>query len=218
MTPSCVTSGGGPNERRAGKANRRRARGQKRHGREPWRVGVSNRSPITEAEARAEAARVAFLDPVQSPDANRARALVETTRFAADRLRTLMPRLGARFQEADAREAAVKWRADYDKLKVERDALAQDLGKVYPSAVAAIVDVLDRIAAFEGRASALHGSKPAGVKGLLLSPELIARNLDGFSRDQPSIVRELKLVDWSNSSKLAWPPLGPSARTSARDR
>jgi hypothetical protein len=33
-----------------------------------------------------------------------------------------------------------------------------------------------------------------------------ARNLEGFTRDQPSITNELQLPDWDQPVKLAWPP------------
>jgi hypothetical protein len=36
--------------------------------------------------------------------------------------------------------------------------------------------------------------------------ELVARNLDGFTRDQPSITNELGLRDWDHPAKTAWPP------------
>ena len=36
--------------------------------------------------------------------------------------------------------------------------------------------------------------------------ELVARNLEGFTRDQPSITNELQLPDWDQPVKLAWPP------------
>jgi hypothetical protein len=165
---------------------------------------------ITEADAAAETAKTAFLDPVASPDANKARALMETTEYAADRLRTLRPRLEARHQKVDAAEYLTKWRTKYEVLKSERDALAEELGAIYPAAVTAISDVLVRIADHDRRLSTLHQSRPAGGKGRLLSPELIARGIDEFSRDEPSVTRELRLPDWRNSERMVWPPRQPS--------
>ena len=40
-------------------------------------------------------------------------------------------------------------------------------------------------------------------------PELIARNLDGFDRERPSLLAEVHLLDW-NSGRQIWPPPGPS--------
>jgi hypothetical protein len=39
--------------------------------------------------------------------------------------------------------------------------------------------------------------------------ELVARNLEGFTRDEPSIITELKLPDWADSARMAWPPPRP---------
>ena len=36
--------------------------------------------------------------------------------------------------------------------------------------------------------------------------ELVARNLDGFTRDELSITDEVRLEDWDQPNKLAWPP------------
>ena len=36
-------------------------------------------------------------------------------------------------------------------------------------------------------------------------PELIARNLDGFNRDRPSLLAEVHSLDW-DSGRQAWPP------------
>jgi hypothetical protein len=38
---------------------------------------------------------------------------------------------------------------------------------------------------------------------------VIARNLDGFDRERPSLLAEVHLLDW-NSGREAWPPPRPS--------
>ena len=88
----------------------------------------------------------------------------------------------------------------------ERNALAAELRQTYPATVAALVSLFARIADLDRRLSALHQSRPSGAKGQLLSAELKARELSEFSRDEPSISRELKLPSWTASNKLAWPP------------
>lgn len=96
--------------------------------------------------------------------------------------------------------------ADLRALAEERNALAKELRENYPTVVARLVSLFARIAANDAALSALHGSRPSGAKGYLLGAELIARGLDDFSRDQPSITRELRLPDWAESNKLLWPP------------
>jgi hypothetical protein len=38
---------------------------------------------------------------------------------------------------------------------------------------------------------------------------VIARSLDGFDRERPSLLAEVHLLDW-NSGRQAWPPPRPS--------
>jgi hypothetical protein len=166
---------------------------------------------VTASEKLAAASYAAYLDPILTPSATEGRAACERTRFAADRLKSLLPKLQAVARTAESDEAAAIFRDRFEALTAERDALAQELRTTYPSAVTAIVNVLSRCAEFERRASELHASKPSGVKGLLLSPELVARGLESFDRDTVSVTRDLRLPDWRQSTKLAWPPRSPSA-------
>ena len=49
-----------------------------------------------------------------------------------------------------------------------------------------------RMAANDAELSRLHHSRPAGVAGYLPGAELVARNLENFSRDALPIVKELR--------------------------
>ena len=40
----------------------------------------------------------------------------------------------------------------------------------------------------------------------VLGPELHAKGLDRFTRDTPSITRDLRLPDWGQPATTAWPP------------
>src|SRR5690349_3978803 len=61
---------------------------------------------------------------------------------AAEQLRSLLPKLQTRYEEVHEQEQAAAWWAEreaswlteYDALKRERDALAEELRKVYPDA------------------------------------------------------------------------------------
>lgn len=169
-------------------------------------------SAITAADAAAEAARVAFFDPIQTPDIHTARDAMEATQHVAARLGALLPRLKDKWRERANAEERAKWKVRYDVLERERNELAAELKKVYPVAVSQLVDLFNRIMVNEAALSALHGSRPAGAKGTLLGAELVARNLtEGFNRDQPPITRDLKLPDWVESNRLAWPPASTPA-------
>jgi hypothetical protein len=111
----------------------------------------------------------------------------------------------ARCQKAQAQEQATEWLAEHDRLKGERDALAEELRAVYPDAVAKIMDLFVRITANDESLSGLHRSRPPGMKEHLLSAELHARGLDNFRRDKPSLLETTRLIDWASGREI-WPP------------
>jgi hypothetical protein len=119
------------------------------------------------------------------------------------------PRLQARLQKQEAAEYLAEWRAQYEMLKVKRDALAAELREVYPMFVAKMVDLFSRIGANDSECSQLHRARPAGVKLHLDNPELVTRGLERFTRDNPAIAQELRLPDFEQSARTAWPPRRP---------
>jgi hypothetical protein len=52
--------------------------------------------------------------------------------------------------------------------------------------------------------SALLGQRLAGQR--LVGPELAARGLESFSRDNPSIAAELRIPSFDRGGRMAWPP------------
>jgi hypothetical protein len=84
--------------------------------------------------------------------------------------------------------------------------LVAELREVYQAVQSKLVDVLTRIKTCDAKVGRINGSAPTGVALRLREVELVARNLDGFTRDRPSITNELKLWDWDQPNKLAWPP------------
>jgi hypothetical protein len=139
-------------------------------------------------------------------DAQKARQSRADAEFLRDRLRAALPALQLRLQELQAQEYSVQWHDDYTQIEAERDALATELREIYRSVQSKLVDVLTRKKACDAEVSRINGSAPAGVAVRLREVELVARNLGGFTRDRPSITNELKLPDWDQSNKLAWPP------------
>jgi hypothetical protein len=121
---------------------------------------------------------------------------MQAVEFNRDRLRTVLPRLQARYQEVAAAEYLTQWRADYELLKVKRDALAAELAVTYPTVVAQLVDLFTRIEANNAKISDLHLARPSGAGLHLAEAELVARNLDGFTRDNPPIAKQLQLPDF----------------------
>jgi hypothetical protein len=161
---------------------------------------------ISQADVTAERERTKALDPALSPDARAARETLAAAEFARDRLRTVLPRLEARHQEIAAAEYETQWRADYEELGGKCDALAAELRELYPAFATKIADLFGRIATNDAEISRLHQARPAGTALHLPGAELMARNLAGFTRGEPSIAKELRLPDWLNATKMAWPP------------
>ncbi len=158
---------------------------------------------IAKTEKERDVEQTLALDPTA------ARQAIEDATFAANRLRTLLSKLQERQEEVVYQEEVTAWLAEYDVRKRERDALAEELRAVYPDVVTRIMDVFDRMIANDHALSALHQARPGGVKQHLLSAELHARGLDHFTRDVPSLLTSVHLIDW-DSGRQAWPPPRPS--------
>ena len=127
---------------------------------------------VAAADKSAEAEREKALDPLASPDAAKARATMEDAAFSRDRLKTLLPRLQARYHEVQAQEYLTLWRSDYEKLKVKRDGLAEELRTIYPEFETKITDLFTRIAANDAELSHLHQARPVALRCICLALNL----------------------------------------------
>jgi hypothetical protein len=104
-------------------------------------------------------------------------------------LLTLLPRL----REAQAAEYAALWYADYEGLKVERDALAAQLREVYPPYATKIADLFARIAVNDAALSRLHQTRPAVA---------ISRPVE-FKADRSALVRGRRRLSTCGLSRQA---------------
>jgi hypothetical protein len=157
---------------------------------------------IDEIESDWEAA----FDVRRWPDAKEALAHREGCAFRSDRLKSLLPELRQRHQQAAEAEQLAEWMLDADRLEAERDALAQKWTETYPALVDKLIELLTETAALEQKISALHQRRQAGVSRHLSGPEVTARRLERFDRGHPPIPDRLVLPDWINSARTVWPP------------
>jgi hypothetical protein len=157
---------------------------------------------VLQPDATVASADVAAL--IQETEAGIAKADKER---AVDQ--ALLSKLQERYQQVQDREQATAWLAEHDALKLERDVLAEELRKVYPNAIAQIMDLFVRLTNNNEALSALHQVRAPGVMQHLLSAELHARGVDSFSRDTPSLLTSVHLVDWDSGREI-WPPPRPS--------
>jgi hypothetical protein len=134
--------------------------------------------------------------------------------LVANRLGMSLPDLQARYERVHEREQAAAWLAEYtaewltkyDALKRERDALAEELREVYPDAATKIADLFGRVAVNNNELAELDRDRPADVEQYLFSAELHARGCNSFSRDTPSLLTSVHLVDWDTGRQICPPP------------
>jgi hypothetical protein len=126
--------------------------------------------------------------------------------FFRDRLKAALPRLKERLEELRKQEYLESWLSDYEEVKLQRDALAEEFRSKYLVLSAQLVDLLTRMVANDAVVSRINGRAPSGVRRYLREAELEARGLDQFWTHVPSIAKELRLPDFEHSSTNAWPP------------
>jgi hypothetical protein len=146
-------------------------------------------------------------DQTLSLDPKAARQAMADATFAANRLRAWLAKLRERYQQACEQAWVGEYEAEAQVLDEESIQLAQELRETYPPAHNKLSNLFTRIAAHRQRISALHQRRPPGVESVR-DPELIARNLDRFDRERPSLLAEVHLLDL-DSGRQAWPPPQP---------
>jgi hypothetical protein len=163
---------------------------------------------ISECEARAKREAENVVDPMLSTDPRQSQRASDDAAIEAGRLKTLLARLESRYREILHATARAKWKERFDDLEHQRNNLAAELKATYPKVVSQLVELFGRAGALDQKISQLNQSRVSGCKGQLLGVELVARGLDSFTRDSPSIVARdrLQLPDWIESNKFAWPP------------
>jgi hypothetical protein len=167
---------------------------------------------IIAADATAEKERAKALDPALSPDLKGARQAMEDAAFAADRLRTLLPRLQKRCAQVQRAEVKSHWVAQYDELAPRVTALAEELKAIYTDFVPKIVDVLTRARKLNTELRRVRSAKPYPETGEALDGrdlyevELVARSITTFGLNDLSLDKHLVLPDFERPSQKAWPP------------
>jgi hypothetical protein len=164
---------------------------------------------IVAADQAAATERERAHDPAQSPDPGSAYQAMQTAAFAADRLRTLKPRLQQRLCEAEAAEAHACWVREYERVKAVVENAARRFAE-YPELAAKLIDIFRDAEAVDQEVGIINSSAPPGEHRRLRQTELVARGLKAFSRSVPAISKTVQLCDWADSERLIWPPQQPS--------
>ena len=161
-------------------------------------------------EAHAEAKQIVERETARSLDLDNADPdasvrKVERAKLTMQRLALATNEFKTRVAELDRKEYAQKWNAEADRLKAERDALADELVGLYPRVVSAISALYARIDANSSAIDQLHGRAPDGEPRRLADAELSARELSSYTADQPRLRDHLKLPDWTAPTVIAFP-------------
>jgi hypothetical protein len=164
----------------------------------------ANDAAIIAAEQAAQAAKEYAYDPMLSRDIAEARDRMETSALLLGRLQTLRPRLLTKYRETYLKEQAAEWRATASELIGEGNELADELRKTYAASVGKLVDVFTRIADYKRRRDACYSNRPDQIGDQLPEPELLARDLNGFTITTPSLLEQTKLFDFETGSQI-WP-------------
>ena len=139
------------------------------------------------------------------PDPVAARQAMEDATFAANRLRTLLPRLAARYQKVLAAEQNAAWDGDYQTVQAQVEEVAHRFA-VYPELVNELVAIFVEAQEVDREVNRINAAAPAGQHRRLRHVELVARGLDQHDRDHPALSGNLRLPDWQHSETMAWPP------------
>jgi hypothetical protein len=161
----------------------------------------------------ASAARERALDPsLPSNEVIAARRAMDDALFRRDRLQTAAAKLRPRLYEVRANEDNVRHLAEYEKATAERDKLVVELRDLYPKLADQLQELLSGVAANDEAVEAVNTHWLPRGKERLLVAELVARGLEGFTRNYiylPRITRDTRLPNWQGSGRpYAWPPSG----------
>jgi hypothetical protein len=172
-----------------------------------------------DADAAAVTAREVALDPIASPDANKARAAIEDTNFACMRLRTVLPRLQTKYDKVHRNERYIKWAVEHSRVVIKRDAAAEKLRKLYPEIEAKLVELLLEIESVDQEVRLINNAGGPFLQDAtneekkrypqLKTVELTARGLEHFGPNDLSIMNDLKIPMFAQGPHPAWPPYRP---------
>jgi hypothetical protein len=161
-----------------------------------------------EADAVAAKARADALDPTVAVDVAQASAKVTAAELTRDRMNAALPKLQELLKDSRAQEALRVWRADFERVKAERDRMVAELRERYPMLVDELVGLMHRIAAVDKEVNRINGSGPSYLhtvereaRGQLFQPDIPLTGPNGL---------RLPVLYRNGGPIYAWPPPQPS--------
>lgn len=135
---------------------------------------------------------------------------MEDAAFAADRLRTMLPKLQAKYRVVAARETYAEWASTFEALVPKHAAAAAKLKAIYTEFEAQLVEVLREAKAVDAEVHRVANAKPHhlpqanGDGRNLPTVECAARGLPSVPADFS--LMNMKLPAFEKPNALAWPP------------
>jgi hypothetical protein len=162
---------------------------------------------VPAAQQQAAAAHEQALDPL-TEDVAGARAAAQDYQIRVQRLQGALPRLGQRLATVRQREEYGRWLPEYEAVAAERDAQAQTFAERYPALVAELVALFQGNAAIDAQVQRVNGAAAnlLNEHRRLLSVELTARKLTGFTGSAPSLAEKVQLPAFDDPGRMLWPP------------
>ena len=169
-----------------------------------------NERAASSAAELAEQALIRALDPALSANSVAdARRAMDDAAFNRDRLQAALGKLGERLKQLQDEEENARRQVICDKLKAERDQLAEEYADLYPTVAKQLAELMTRIAVNDREVDYLNKhALPKGV-GRLLEVELIARDLAGWVQagiQTHRVIDGVRLPPWEQRATYLWPP------------
>jgi hypothetical protein len=156
-----------------------------------------------DADKAAIQAREQALDPITSPDPNKARATMESAKFTADRLRNVLPRLQERLDKVYLDEQYAAWRPQYEAIKAERDAANAKFRTAFTAFVADIVPQMLRLEQINAETSRVSAAKPTRAREANGDGRWLAHGPEDDVVH--TIMQKLKLPSLEHPNAMIWP-------------
>lgn len=167
---------------------------------------------LVSANLLSDRARDRAFDPtLAATEVVTARREMDDAAFHANRMEAAITALKTRVRGLREQEEQARRRERYEKLRAQRDQLAEELKKIYPTIADQLPPLLSRINANNREIEHMNTTALPKGEERLLEVELVARGLESYEQlyhNIPRITKNARLPAFkcNPSNPYAWPP------------